>query len=264
MKAANILLPLSLVASCFAQAVPEGIAPDEPSPPGCQKTYDGNFTIGTMLVPFKKFRRAEALKQTSEGLLIVTLEDGILHDSLARTGAIVANYQFQFDGPPQAGSIYTGGFSVCKNNSLALGGSTVFWRCQSGEFYNIYDRNIAVQCEPANIVINPNQDSSSSSSLAPSATPRSSLASMSGGVSSEASATASVSNPRNGTVTLSPSSASGSGGVSAGITRVPAATGAQASTTASAASSGGAVPTRVPRRDTFGAVIGILGAALIL
>ncbi|ORY17329.1 hypothetical protein BCR34DRAFT_611064 [Clohesyomyces aquaticus] len=36
---------------------------------------------------------------------------------------IVANYQFQFDAPPQAGAIYTGGFSVCPNGTLAIGGS---------------------------------------------------------------------------------------------------------------------------------------------
>ncbi|KAF2873619.1 heat shock protein, partial [Massariosphaeria phaeospora] len=82
-----------------------------------------------------------------------TLEDGILHDPYGRTGAIVANYQFQFDGPPQAGSIYTGGFSVCENNTLAIGGSTLFYRCMSGEFGNLYDRSIGDQCREVNIAV---------------------------------------------------------------------------------------------------------------
>lgn len=56
---------------------------------------------------------------------------------------IAANYQFQFDAPPQAGAIYTTGFSLCANGSLALGGSAIFYQCLSGSFYNLYDRDWA-------------------------------------------------------------------------------------------------------------------------
>lgn len=90
-----------------------------------------------------------------EGALAITLEDGILKDQQGRTGYIAANYQFQFDGPPQAGAIITAGFSVCGNGSLALGGSNVFYQCLSGSFYNLYDRYWAAQCSPVTIdVIN--------------------------------------------------------------------------------------------------------------
>lgn len=82
----------------------------------------------------------------------MTLQDGVLKDSKDRTGYIASNFQFQFDGPPQAGAIYTAGFSTCNNGSLALGGSTVFYRCLSGDFYNLYDRHWAAQCEPIEIV----------------------------------------------------------------------------------------------------------------
>jgi hypothetical protein len=78
----------------------------------------------------------------------MSLSNGILTDSVGRTGYIAANYQFQFDKPPQAGAIYTAGFSVCANGSLALGGSNIFWQCLSGTFYNLYDRNWASQCSP--------------------------------------------------------------------------------------------------------------------
>ena len=57
----------------------------------------------------------------------------------------------RFDAPPQSGSIYTAGFSVCNNGSLALGGSTTWYQCRSGDFYNLYDRWWAPQCNPVTI-----------------------------------------------------------------------------------------------------------------
>lgn len=80
--------------------------------------------------------------------LALTLNNGILKDAEGRTGYIASNYQLQFDNPPQAGAIYTAGFTVCGNGSLALGGSNVFYQCLSGSFYNLYDRNWAAQCNP--------------------------------------------------------------------------------------------------------------------
>ena len=88
----------------------------------------------------------------TDGALLLKLADGILTDAKGRTGYIASNYQFQFDGPPQAGAIYTAGFSVCGNDSLALGGSTTWWQCKSGDFYNLYDRNWAAQCEAVEII----------------------------------------------------------------------------------------------------------------
>lgn len=78
----------------------------------------------------------------------MSLNDGVLVDQSGRTGYIASNYQFQFDKPPQAGAIYTAGFSVCSNGSLALGGSAVWYECQSGAFYNLYDQSWAPQCMP--------------------------------------------------------------------------------------------------------------------
>ena len=87
----------------------------------------------------------------TDSSLQITLSNGILTDSEGRTGYIASNYQFQFDKPPQAGAIYTAGFSVCANGSLALGSSNVFWQCLSGTFYNLYDRYWAPQCSPVTI-----------------------------------------------------------------------------------------------------------------
>ncbi len=79
----------------------------------------------------------------------------MLTDARGRTGYIASNYQLQFDNPPQAGAIYTAGFSVCANRSLALGSSAVFWECKSGNFWNLYDRNWAEQCSPVDILVLP-------------------------------------------------------------------------------------------------------------
>ncbi|KAK8219229.1 hypothetical protein M8818_000961 [Zalaria obscura] len=88
---------------------------------------------------------------SSDSTLSITLANGVLKDAQGRTGYIAANYQFQFDDPPQAGAIYTAGWSVCGNGSLALGGSNVFYQCLSGSFYNLYSETIGAQCEAVTI-----------------------------------------------------------------------------------------------------------------
>ncbi|KAF8540930.1 hypothetical protein BDD12DRAFT_733432, partial [Trichophaea hybrida] len=62
-----------------------------------------------------------------------TLSNGVLKDNLGRTGYIADNRQFQFDGPPQSGAIYTSGFSACEDGTLALGGSNKFYACGSSD-----------------------------------------------------------------------------------------------------------------------------------
>ncbi|ANZ75297.1 BA75_02992T0 [Komagataella pastoris] len=82
----------------------------------------------------------------------LTLKDSILLDLHGRVGSIVANRQFQFDGPPpQAGTIYAVGWSITPNGYLALGDSEVFYQCLSGSFYNLYDQHIAEQCEAVHL-----------------------------------------------------------------------------------------------------------------
>ncbi|RCK67632.1 Cell wall mannoprotein PIR1 [Candida viswanathii] len=85
--------------------------------------------------------------------LEMTLHDGVLKDSQNRWGSIVANRQFQFDGPvPQAGVIYSAGWSI-KNGFLYLGDSDIFYQCLSGDFYNLYDENVAAQCSAVKLSI---------------------------------------------------------------------------------------------------------------
>ncbi|PVH75611.1 hypothetical protein DL98DRAFT_518537 [Cadophora sp. DSE1049] len=149
MQTTFALAALASVAFALPQGGPSNKAPDTPSPAGCQQSYDGEFQITIV----NGSSTAVAKRQTStcgqSNLLTASLANGVLTDAQGRIGSIVANYQFQFDGPPpQAGALYTAGFSVCQNGTLAIGGSAVFYSCQSGDFSNLYDRAWAEQCKP--------------------------------------------------------------------------------------------------------------------
>ncbi|KAM6520390.1 hypothetical protein FSOLCH5_005183 [Fusarium solani] len=147
---------LAFVASTFAapQAVTEDIRPKSGPPKGCSESYDGTFEV-TIYKSGKSKRDVQPRECNGEGVLVMTLKDGVLKDAQGRTGYISDSYQFQFDEPPQSGSIFTAGFSVCSNGTLAIGPSAVFWQCLSGDFYNLYDRHWAEQCSPVEFGIMP-------------------------------------------------------------------------------------------------------------
>ncbi|KAK6462331.1 hypothetical protein DFJ63DRAFT_153083 [Scheffersomyces coipomensis] len=93
-----------------------------------------------------------AVACSSNTTLQMTLTDSILRDSSDRIGCIVSGHQFQFDGPvPQYGALYAAGWSITNNGQLALGNSTKFYQCASGEFYNLYDQPIGLQCQPVTL-----------------------------------------------------------------------------------------------------------------
>jgi len=130
-------------------AVVEDVSPDASAPQGCETSYDGTFQIQVVNVSSTSTTRSLTKRQQTsdeEATLLLTLNDGVLKDDEDRTGYIAANRQFQFDGPPQEGAIYTAGWSVCGNGSLALGDDAVFYQCLSGGFYNLYDQAQAAQC----------------------------------------------------------------------------------------------------------------------
>ncbi|ONH77051.1 Cell wall mannoprotein PIR1 [Saccharomyces cerevisiae] len=88
----------------------------------------------------------------SSGTLEMNLKGGILTDGKGRIGSIVANRQFQFDGPPpQAGAIYAAGWSITPEGNLALGDQDTFYQCLSGNFYNLYDEHIGTQCNAVHL-----------------------------------------------------------------------------------------------------------------
>jgi len=139
---------LALAASAWASPMPGAvtsvISPSSPAPTGCVASYDGTFEITVVNVSTSASKR-DLERRTA---LELTLSNSGLKDAAGRTGYIASNYQFQFDNPPQAGAIYTSGFSLCSNNTLALGGSAIWYQCLSGDFYNLYDRSWAAQCVP--------------------------------------------------------------------------------------------------------------------
>jgi hypothetical protein len=154
----QVLALLAAVGSAVAQGVTEKISPKVAAPDGCKTAVDGKFEIA--IVPLGAKTKRDSIQKrapacSGQGILVSTLSDGTIKDALDRTGYIASNYQFQFDGPPQAGAIYTAGFSHCGNGSLALGDSAVFYQCKSGNFYNLYDRWWAAQCEPVQIMVLP-------------------------------------------------------------------------------------------------------------
>ncbi|EON61345.1 hypothetical protein W97_00559 [Coniosporium apollinis CBS 100218] len=149
---AVLALAAAAAASPFPQGVTEEIAPEASAPAGCQVSYPGEFQVTVVnATTANKVKRQES-GGPADTVLTLSLEDGILTDQQGRTGYIASNFQWQYDAPPQAGAIYTAGFSVCENGSLALGGSAVFYGCDSGDFYNLYDRNWADTCSPIYIV----------------------------------------------------------------------------------------------------------------
>lgn len=154
----------ALAAVAFANPMPQGvnsaIAPTGSAPAGFQSTYPGTFEITAVNYTTASKRSLEKRTCNAEGSLTISLANGVLTDAQGRTGYIAANYQFQFDKPPQTGAIYTAGFSVGSNNSLALGASAVFYECLSGTFYNLYDRSWAPQCYPILIQVLPCASSS--------------------------------------------------------------------------------------------------------
>lgn len=166
---AILILPSLLILStlCVPQGVTEIIRPPGASPPGCVDSYPGPFSIQDV----DHTTSGTETECFQPGTLKVILNKGLLVDHLGRIGSIVANRQFQFDGPPaQAGAIYTGGWSLCPDNLIALGPQKLFYACPSGDCKlpenfktggaagggyidtcavdNIYDSMIAYHCRP--------------------------------------------------------------------------------------------------------------------
>jgi hypothetical protein len=150
MKSFAVAAAFAGVAAAFPQGVTQSIAPKEPTPQGCKTSFDGPFSISIANVTTPSKRSLDARQAK---VLTITLDNGVLTDDQGRTGYIAANNQFQFDKPAQTGAIYTSGFSVCSNGTLAIGSSAIFYQCLSGDFYNLYDESTGNQCSPIYINI---------------------------------------------------------------------------------------------------------------
>ncbi|PUU72389.1 hypothetical protein B9Z19DRAFT_1010311 [Tuber borchii] len=147
LRIAILIIPSLLILStfCLAQGVTQIVRPPGTSPPGCIDSYPETFG----LKPADHRIPVIETHCIHPRILKVFLQKGLLIDHFGRIGSIVANRQFQFDGPPaQAGAIYTGGWSLCPDNLIALGPQKQFYACASGDFEKLYDRMVEKQCRP--------------------------------------------------------------------------------------------------------------------
>lgn len=138
----------SLVVAGLAAAV---AAAPTASGSECAASADGKFTITTVQATEMRIKRGIYPRQL-DGILTMSLKDGKLTDQAGRTGYIASNYQFQFDGPVQAGALDTDGFGLCSDGTLSLKGSNLWYQCKSGSFYNLYSKSIGGQCIAIHIV----------------------------------------------------------------------------------------------------------------
>jgi len=130
LRLALLIIPCLLFPSPLGmpQGVTEIIQPEGTSPQGCIDSYPGIF--GFKAVDHPMLADIQCILPRT---LQMSVQNGIMVDHLGRIGSIVSNRQLQFDGPPaQAGAIYTGGWSLCPENLIALGPQKQFYACSSG------------------------------------------------------------------------------------------------------------------------------------
>lgn len=116
----------------------------------CASTAPSDFAITTVNATTTPTKRSFQRRQL-DGTLMISLKDGKLTDQAGRTGYIASNYQFQFDSPVQENAKEAEGFGLCSNGSMSLMGSTVFYQCLSGDFYNLYSQSTGAQYIPIHI-----------------------------------------------------------------------------------------------------------------
>lgn len=271
----GLLALIGLVATVSAQAVTGLIVPSSTPLPGCLNSRQGTFGIsilnatGFNTTEPTPSRRSTELVPRQGGQLTLTLTGGVLTDEQNRTGYIASNYQFQFDGPPQAGAIYTAGWGICGNGTLSLGGQSVFWQCLSGSFYNLYDRNWAVHCYPIYIVTSGTGSTYSTTPPGPESTGADQNTIVNGGGTQSANATSmsstssseSSASSDTAMATSSPSATEIATGLTTSATSVASSASATASSVVSSALA--AQATGIPQQ-VFAWVAGLVGAVALL
>ncbi|RMZ86550.1 hypothetical protein DV736_g6230, partial [Chaetothyriales sp. CBS 134916] len=162
MKYATIVLALASLV--LANAIPQAGNSTGTAPPGCFGSVPGTFHIAAQDTDSP----SNLVKRNT---LTLTLSNSVLKDQIGRTGYIASNYQFQFDNPPQPDALYSSGFYICSNGTLAHGSSNVWAQCRSGNFYNLYDRNWGEACNDVYILYSDGSLSGAAAGQAPDGQP---------------------------------------------------------------------------------------------
>ncbi|KAL8727009.1 MAG: hypothetical protein Q9181_005854 [Wetmoreana brouardii] len=142
----------------FVALAAAAVAVSAQNPPGCVSDSPGTFVIQPVNItaPSPKLTKRQ-VRTICGSTPIVTLKGGVLTDQQDRTGEVVANSQFQFDNPTQADALFTSGFSICQNGTLAVGGSAIFYQCLNNPtetkaaFFNLYSQSQGPQCNASYI-----------------------------------------------------------------------------------------------------------------
>ncbi|KAK5164202.1 uncharacterized protein LTR77_009896 [Saxophila tyrrhenica] len=272
---ATLAFAVLAAADPIPQGVTSAIAPSGTPEAACSPNYNGVFEV--IPVNSNTKRSLEARQNTQLG---ITLEDGILKDPVGRQGYVASNSQFQFDDPPQAGAIYTAGFSVCANGSLAIGNDATWYKCLSGTFFNLYLDNDAGQCTECYLVARPvgkgGPVTSGAASASASMVVSSSAAAVNGsspsmlptgGASNGTMSSSSMAGTSTRTTTRHTGGAGQTTGMSASSTGAGQTTtggGAAASQTSAAASSStGAADVVIPAGSSFGFLAAVLALLAI-
>jgi len=254
MKFTLALAALAATASAATSPKPGQLVPAAPAPAGCVANFNGDFEITVVNVTTAKRDLNKRAQCGGAGTLVISLANGILTDSVGRTGEIVANRQFQFDitDQLQPGAIYTGGFSICPNSTLALGGSTIFYQCLSGTFYNLYDQSLGGQCNEIYIEAIP--CSGGGAAPAPPATSVSTVGTAPAVVTSASTTPAATTTATPTTVATSTSSAVVLSESSGGQVAMPTVTVASTTTTVAAATTTAVVATTTTAATSTGSI----------
>merc|ERR1712230_218364 len=103
--------------------------------------------------------RVPAISQISDGQIQAPTVTVQTTNTVTSTATAVVSQIA--DGQIQNSGVLSNGRVACQDNgtlalmlnngSLALGGSTTFYQCRSGGFYNLYDENVASYCEPVTL-----------------------------------------------------------------------------------------------------------------
>lgn len=121
------------------------LPPHDPPPPGCNETYAGSFELQYINITDNEpighvtCKGPPCVFTLSESVL---LKDGNLTSFIGSDNSL--NWADNPLGLRKSHPLYTEGFSHCRNDTLALGGSTIWYFCNN-RFYTEWQRPLCVQ-----------------------------------------------------------------------------------------------------------------------
>ena len=111
------------------------LTPSATPPAGCQETFDGKISLEAINATTTNNRDLGAIECGGKSCSF-TLKNGVLKNNDGETEYVDLDYELSFyKNPLNHDALYTGGFSICANRTLMLGGSALWWRCPGDYLY---------------------------------------------------------------------------------------------------------------------------------